>query len=143
MKQNKNEIELESTKDSLPIISDFIDETLNSYKVDPGIIFKVQLAIDEACTNVINYAYNGQAGYMKLGLERDGENLLITVNDKGKPFDPTKVPLPDLTAELEERKIGGLGIYFMKQLMDEVRYSYDPGQGNTLTMRKAVGQLKE
>jgi serine/threonine-protein kinase RsbW len=142
MKQ-KNEIELESTKDSLPVISDFIDETLNSYGADPGTIFKVQLAIDEACTNVINYAYNGQAGYMKLVLEQDGENILITINDKGRPFDPTKVPLPDLTPDLEERKVGGLGIYFMKKLMDDVSYTYSVTEGNTLTFKKAVSRSQE
>ncbi len=141
MKQLKNEIELESKTDNLPVISDFVDETLTRFGADPGTIFKVQLAIDEACTNVMNYAYGGQAGYMKLVLEREGEDILITINDKGKPFDPTSVPLPDLTPELEERKIGGLGIYFIKELMDEVRYSYDPKEGNTFTLRKRITPL--
>jgi serine/threonine-protein kinase RsbW len=143
MKQYISEIELESKTDNLPVISDFVEETLNRFEADPGTIFKVQLAIDEACTNVINYAYGGQTGYMKLILERAGEDIIITINDKGKPFDPTSVPLPDLTPELEERKIGGLGIYFIKKLMDEVRYSYDPRDGNKFTLRKRITHLAE
>ncbi|MBN1191788.1 MAG: ATP-binding protein [Dehalococcoidales bacterium] len=142
MKNDKNELVLESTKDNLPVISDFVEETLSSFKADPAIVFKVQLAIDEACTNVINYAYGGNAGYMKIVLERADNDILITINDKGQPFDPTRAPSPDLTPDLEERKIGGLGIYFIKQIMDEVRYSYDNEEGNTLFLRKSLNSLK-
>jgi serine/threonine-protein kinase RsbW len=138
MNENKNEIVLDSTKDNLPVIADFVDETLNRFKADQGTLFKVQLAIDEACTNVINYAYDGKPGYMKIVLERDGDDVLITINDKGHPFDPTAIPPPNLSPDLEERKIGGLGIYFIKQMMSDVSYAYDPREGNVLKFKKTI-----
>jgi anti-sigma regulatory factor (Ser/Thr protein kinase) len=73
-------------------------------------IAQVQLAVDEACSNVILYAYSGQKGIIKLALELVGDDFIVTIIDRGKPFDPTAVPPPDLEADLNERKIGGLGM---------------------------------
>jgi serine/threonine-protein kinase RsbW len=136
----KFEIELESKIDSLPVISDFIDDTLGRFQADAGTIYKIQLAVDEASTNVINYAYGGESGPLKIVLELAGENILITIIDKGKPFDPTTIPLPDVSSDLEDRKIGGLGIFFMRQLMDDISYSFDPVEGNKLTLRKNIAR---
>jgi serine/threonine-protein kinase RsbW len=143
MLRKKYQIELESTLDSLPVISDFIEETLTRFYVDPGNIYRVQLVVDEACTNVINYAYTEGAGLMKLTLELKGEDLIVTVEDKGKPFDPTTIPPPNLNADLEDRKIGGLGIHFMRTMMDSVNYQYDPREGNQLIMRKKLGKAAD
>jgi serine/threonine-protein kinase RsbW len=138
MKPDRFEIELESKIDSLPVISGFIEDALNQIKAGPSDVYKVQLAVDEACTNVINYAYPGRIGPLKITLEFNGEELIINIQDKGKSFDPTAIPLPDVTADLEDRKIGGLGIYFMNKLMDGVKYSFDPLEGNKLTLRKII-----
>jgi serine/threonine-protein kinase RsbW len=133
------EITLESNIDGLPIIGDFISDTLALFEADPGTIYKVQLAVDEACTNVINYAYSGGVGPLILSLEKANDNLIITIKDKGKPFDPiTSIPPPDIDSEVEDRKIGGLGFYFIKQLMDDISYSYDPEEGNKLTLTKKL-----
>ena len=138
MGQKPFEIVVESKIDSLPVIGEFIENTLLLFKADPGTIYKVQLAADEACTNVINYAYPGSTGPLKLNLELAGEEIIITISDKGRPFDPTSIPPPDLTADLEDRKIGGLGFYFIRKLMDDVAYSLDPKEGNRLTMKKKL-----
>ncbi len=140
MLPEKHQIELESTIDNLPVIGDFIEETLNRFHADAGIIYKVQLVVDEACTNVINYAYAEGSGPLKIILELDQEDLVITIKDKGKPFNPTTIPPPDLNADLEDRKIGGLGIHFMRTMMDSFNYSYDPIEGNQLTMKKKLGK---
>ncbi len=133
------EITVESKIDNLPLIGDFISDTLTHFQADAGTIYKAQLAVDEACTNVINYAYEGGVGPLTLSLEMADDNLIITIKDKGKPFDPTKsIPPPDLDADVEDRKIGGLGFYFIKQLMDDVSYSFDPQEGNKLTMKKKL-----
>jgi anti-sigma regulatory factor (Ser/Thr protein kinase) len=134
----QNQIELESSIDSLPVIANFIEETLTRFHADAGIIYKVQLVVDEAATNVINYAYTEGPGPLKIILELAGDDLIITIEDQGKPFNPTTIPLPDLNADLEDRKIGGLGIHFMRTMMDSFGYSYDPRTGNRLTLKKKL-----
>ena len=136
MVQEPYEIEFVSKIDNLPLIGDFISDTLTRFRADAATIYKVQLAVDEACTNIINYAYSGGAGPLKIALELAGEDIMITIRDKGKPFDPTSIPPPDISSGVDQRKIGGLGIYFMKKLMDSVSYSFDSREGNRLTMRK-------
>ncbi len=138
MAPDKFEIELESKIDSLPVISHFVGETLANFRADESTINKVQLAIDEASTNIVNYAYSGGSGTLKIALELVGQDILITIRDRGKPFDPTSVTSPDLSQDLDHRKIGGLGIYFIKNLMDDVSYSYDPREGNRLILRKRL-----
>jgi serine/threonine-protein kinase RsbW len=134
------EIELESKIDSLPVIGNFIEESLKHFKADPSTLYKIQLAVDEASTNVINYAYPGSTGPLKITLELAGEDILVNIRDKGKSFDPTAVPPPDISSALDDRKIGGLGIYFMNKLMDSVSYSFDPREGNCLTLRKTISR---
>ena len=133
---NKFEIELESKIENLPVISKFVNRTLTGFQADPDTVNKAQMAIDEACTNIINYAYSGAAGPLKVALDLVGEDIIITIKDKGKPFDPTTIPPPDLTADVNERKEGGLGFYLIQKLMDSVSYSYDPLEGNQLTLKK-------
>ncbi len=138
MKQKRFELEVESEMENLPVINDFVSGALAELGVDPANTYKVQLAIDEACTNVIKHAYSGEAGPLALVIELVGTDLIITIGDIGKPFDPGTVPPPDLDADVEQRRIGGLGIYFMKTLMDEVSYRFDALTGNRLTMRKRL-----
>ena len=103
-------------------------------------IFSIQLAADEAASNVIEHAYAGIAnGEMECSCWVEGDLLVITLHDDGKPFDPARVKQPDLKADLSKRQIGGLGVYLIRQLMDEVRYETRPGAGNLLTMTKRRG----
>jgi serine/threonine-protein kinase RsbW len=69
-------------------------------------------------------------------VSRADDALVIHLHDQATPFDPTEVPPPDLTVPLEQRPVGGMGIYLMQQLMDEVSYRTTPQGGNWLTMRK-------
>jgi len=110
--------------------------------IDAG-ISEVQTAVDEACTNIVKYAYSEQGGAIIVICERQDNDFIVTIKDNGKPFDPSSVPLPDLDADLDKRKIGGLGIYFMKKLMDDVSYSFDANKGNTLVMRRALIEKKQ
>jgi serine/threonine-protein kinase RsbW len=115
----------------------------------------VQVAVDEACSNIIEHAYGGEASADAPGsLDRprspdaprpqtirctcrtQQDRLIIELHDHGRPFDPATVPKPNLDADLNERHAGGLGVYFIQQLMDTVRFESAPGQGNTLTLTK-------
>jgi anti-sigma regulatory factor (Ser/Thr protein kinase) len=139
MKQNKFELEVKNTINNLPVISDFVADVLTHFEADHATVNRVQLAVDEACTNIIKYAYSGEGvGRLKLVLELEGNELIITVTDWGKPFDPNTIPPPDLNSEVEERQIGGLGIYFIKKLMDDVSYSFDTEKGNRLILKRKL-----
>jgi serine/threonine-protein kinase RsbW len=98
--------------------------------------FPLETAVDEASTNVVKHAYKGRGGFFQISCELQGHDIVITIRDRGKQFDPNSVPLPDVEADLENRKVGGLGIYMMKKMMDEVRYNFDLKEGNSLQMRK-------
>ena len=138
MKSNRFELEVESKLENLPVIGDFLAEAMNQLDIEPATASRVQLVVDEACTNVIKHAYSEWKGLITLVLELVDNDLIITVRDQGKPFDPSSVSPPDLETDLDERKIGGLGIYFMRELMDEISYNFDAEKGNELTMRKRL-----
>jgi serine/threonine-protein kinase RsbW len=97
----------------------------------------LQLAADEAASNIVEHAYaNMNNGEIRITCDTRGKEIIITMHDDGIPFDPSDVKPPNLKADLSERQIGGLGIYLMRKLMDEVRYESKRGAGNLLTMRK-------
>jgi anti-sigma regulatory factor (Ser/Thr protein kinase) len=99
-------------------------------------IYSVQLAADEAASNIIEHAYAGrQSETFMLRCDYSNERLIMTFLDAGEPFDFSKVKTPDLTADLSKRKIGGLGIFLMHKLMDEVDYKVTRS-GNFLTLVK-------
>jgi serine/threonine-protein kinase RsbW len=137
-KDNQFELEVEAKLNNLPVISDFIAETMERLEVDSSTSYKVQLAVDEACTNIIQHGYSGQKGSIKILCKLEDSEFTVTIRDRGKPFDPRSVPPPDLEADLDKRKVGGLGVYFMRKMMDEMSYSFDAVNGNRLTMRKRL-----
>lgn len=100
-------------------------------------VYNIQLATDEAASNIIEHAYeNRPDGILDLSCGVKGDVITIVLIDYGEPFDPSEVPLPDLKADLSDRKIGGLGIFLMRKLMDEVHYEPRADKSNVLTMTK-------
>lgn len=103
-------------------------------------LFQIELACDEACTNIIEHAYGGEnVGEIRITWCIDAKTFTITMVDDGVPFDPDGVPPPEVPGDRDDLnglKIGGLGIYFMRNLMDDVRFSREEHQGNTLVMIK-------
>ena len=89
-------------------------------------LFAVELATEEAVVNVFKYAYPHGEGKIRLRCMEDGDRFVIEVTDWGVPFDATVLPDPDLT--LEERPVGGLGIYLIKKMTDEMRYTREDGR---------------
>jgi len=103
-------------------------------------IYSIQLAADEAASNIIEHAYEGISNAdLDIACDMQGEMIIITMRDTGASFDPSKVKQPNLKADLSERQIGGLGLYLMRKIMDEVRYVSDAKTGNLLTMIKRRG----
>jgi len=141
--QNRLELRTDARLENLSVIADFISTSMSQLGIEEG-IFEVQVAVDEACTNIMKYAYSGKGGIITITCELQDNDLVVNIRDKGKPFDPASVPSPDLGADVDKRKIGGLGIYLMRKLMDDVSYSFDAETGNTLVMRKILtGKSRE
>ncbi|MGC8878334.1 MAG: ATP-binding protein [Anaerolineae bacterium] len=123
--------------ESLAAIIAFVTEAAHQAGLDTDAIRAVQLAVDEACMNIIEHAYQGTAsGSIACSCAVDARGLSITLIDHGIPFDLDRVPQPCLSADLEERSGRGLGVYMMCRLMDEVRHEFSPQSGNILTMVK-------
>ncbi len=118
-------------------IREFVAEIASRGGFDSKEVYSIQLAADEAASNIIEHAYEGVSnGVIEIGCEVKNGTLTITMHDHGRTFDPGRVAPPNIKADLSERKIGGLGIYLMRKLMDDVRYESIPGKGNRLTLQK-------
>lgn len=106
----------------------------------PGkICYKVHLALDELLTNVVSYAYEGKDGDVEIRYEitEEPKGISITIVDSGSPFNPLESEDPDLDVGVAERQIGGLGLFIVKSVMDEIEYKRENDQ-NVLTIRKAI-----
>ena len=100
-------------------------------------VYNIQLATDEAASNIIEHAYEKISnGILELSCGVQNDQITIVLTDRGESFDPSEIPLPDLKADLSARKIGGLGIFLMRKLMDEVHYEAKADKSNVLTMTK-------
>jgi len=130
------ELTVDGHCENLATIADFVTEAAQAWGLNEKASFEVQMAVDEACTNIIEHGYRGERrGKITLCCECADGDFVVTIRDHGQPFDPEAVPPPDLTSSLAERQEGRLGLYFMRQLMDEVRFRFD-ADGNELTMVK-------
>lgn len=118
---------------------DFINAELEEHGLPMKTIMQIDIAVDEIFGNIANYAYAPDVGEaaVTIDVEQNPPCAVIRFADRGRPFDPLKKPDPDVTLGIEEREIGGLGIYMVKKSMDEVSYVYEDGQ-NILTMRKRL-----
>ena len=98
---------------------------------------QIDVAIDELFSNIAHYAYNPEIGEatVQVSVSEDPLSVIITFIDKGVPYDPLKKDDPDITLSLEDRPIGGLGIYMVKKTMDDITYEYKDGQ-NILAIKK-------
>jgi serine phosphatase RsbU (regulator of sigma subunit)/putative methionine-R-sulfoxide reductase with GAF domain/anti-sigma regulatory factor (Ser/Thr protein kinase) len=123
--------------ENLDPIRAFVGEIARQAGMEDTDIYNAQLAVDEACSNIIEYAYEGiPDGQIEINVFATREALTMIIQDQGKRFDADDIADPDLEAALEDRAIGGLGLFFMRKLMDEVRFEWTPETGNTLTMVK-------
>ena len=120
----------------VPLLAAFIDEVCETMGFNTSVTMQMNLAMEEAVVNVMNYAYpKGEQGDIVIEAEDVGDNVRFVIIDGGTPFDPTSEADADTTLSAEERPIGGLGIFLVRQLMDSVSYEYKDGK-NRLTLLK-------
>ncbi len=134
--------------ESLARIGDFVREMAQEAGFESFAVYSIEMAVDEACSNIIEHAYGGEAAGEDITCtcKITEDDLIVELHDHGQAFDPADIPLPNVHAALHARETGGLGLYFMRQLMDEVLFSFSPGskakdggksrQGNHLILIK-------
>ena len=130
------ELSLWADYSHLSSIRRFVTEVGEDFGIPERELYELTLAIDEACTNVIEHGYHGVGGKIEIQIQALNGSVQVVIRDWGEPFDPESVPTPDVTAPLEERPMGGVGLFLMRKVMSEVQFAFDPQGGNTLTMTK-------
>ena len=130
---------------SLDRVRKFFVQASKDFGMSRNAVDQIELAVDEAFSNVIEHSYGGESQEMiECSCQDANDRLIIVIKDCGKPFDPNVIPEPSLDACLEEREVGGLGMYFMNQLMDDVHYSFTSGpDGRTNCNALTMVKLKE
>ena len=137
MEQKKLELTVIATLENYDRVAEFVEGELEIREVPMAAQAQIVIALDEMYTNVAKYAYADDPGEVTVRLDFSEEitEVKMTIMDCGIPYDPLKRPDPDVSLEAEARQIGGLGIYMVKQMMEEVSYEYRGGM-NILRMRK-------
>ena len=130
-------ITVEATVDNLQQIIDFATEQLEARDCPMKVVMQMELVIEEIFVNISSYAYHPEIGPATFCVEFE-ENppaLLMTFIDGGKPYNPLEKSDPDTTLDIDERDVGGLGIFLVKKNVDEISYKFDDGK-NILSMKK-------
>lgn len=138
--ERKFMLQVPSSTENLALIREFVTSAAQQAGFDASEIAKLELAVDEACANVIEHAYSGQDLTQEVVVRAtfDNETLSIDIEDTGRGFDPALIQPEELEQLISKRKTGGLGMRLMKTLMDEVRYEIEPGKKNALHMVKRL-----
>ena len=137
--RNQQQITRSAELESLPILREFIEKACKQHKrIDDHICYGLKLAVDEACTNIITHGYAGMnPGSIILSLEMAPNKVVVTITDFGHPFEPSETSAPDVEAGLEDLSMGGFGLFFIYQTMDEINYETTE-DGNHLTFIKQL-----
>lgn len=129
------ELTLGAKKENLNQVLDFVNGLLEEKNCPMDLMFELDIAVEELFVNIAHYAYAPDVGEATIQVSFEGKKVIITFMDSGIPYNPWAKKDPDITLSLEERQIGGLGIYMVKNSMDEVDYVYKDGK-NIVTIKK-------
>ena len=134
----RRSVTLRNELDQMSRLSAFVDRLSELACLDEQTRSQIDLALDELVANVVSYAYpESQPGKVRIEARLRGRMLTLVLTDRGRPFDPTAVEEPDITLDVEDRPIGGLGIFLVRQVMDDVQYRRRDDK-NVLTLRKQL-----
>ena len=116
----------------------FVDAACARAGADEDSRFALHLATEETFINLMQYGYGPGGGPVTVKLQARDRDLILTLRDRAPPFDPRTAPAPDLTADWQQRAVGGLGLHLVQNLMNEVRYRSDAGRENVLTLVRHI-----
>ena len=132
------EIAIANELQEIAVAAEKIDAFCEEREISPEIAYAVNLSIDEILTNTISYGYGDDEPHrIEIVVRRESDSLVVVILDDGAPFDLSATPEADVEASLEERDVGGLGLFFVHQMMDEVEYERVEGR-NIVTLTKSV-----
>ncbi len=130
---------VKSKTDNLSIIRDFVSKSATEAGINADVIENIILAVDEACTNIIKHAYKSfPEGELIIKTKSTSSRFTVSITDYGSSFEPDSIPEPDLQKYYRQRRVGGLGMYLMKTLMDDVKYVSKPGKYNEVLLSKNI-----
>jgi serine/threonine-protein kinase RsbW len=124
---------------NLSLVRRFVAEQATELGADPDIAYDMVQAVDESVTNIIQHGYRGRDGTLEVEVGTVASSLEVRIRDQAPPFDPTRVPAPDLEVDIHRRPLGGMGVHLTRELTDEVRYGTAPGWTNELTLIRSMG----
>ncbi|MFQ5706791.1 MAG: ATP-binding protein [bacterium] len=134
-------LKLPSQTDNLEIIRDVVSKIAVKVGFEKDDVNKIELAVDEACANVIKHAYaNDSNNLIEIAIQIDLKKMMVTVTDHGKGFEPEKVKLPNMEEYLKKFSKGGLGLFLIETLMDKVDFKIKPGTKNQVKMVKYLSK---
>ncbi len=126
---NSLHIELPARIENLEKFSEQVLECAKNAGVDQKKLMHISIALEEVIVNIINYSYVDAEGKITIECSTESKNrFIITIIDSGTPFDITTSSTPDLTSDIDDRAVGGLGIHLVKEMMDEVHYHHENKQ---------------
>ncbi|MFO7891180.1 MAG: ATP-binding protein [bacterium] len=137
-------LKIPSNTENLEIIRNFVSGIARKVGFKKDDIHKIELAVDEACTNVIQHAYKDKTKKpIDVAIKLDFEKLSIIITDRGEGFDFKEIDVPDMEEYLAELRVGGLGIYLMRTLMDEVDYKKSKGKNQVRMVKYLLDKDKK
>lgn len=139
LKEQSTSLRMKALLENVPRAIECVTKWAEKAGFDERALYEIQLAVDEACANVVDHAYLGvDPGDIEVCCHLEDRLLTIQVRDWGQGFNLASVKDPDLEAPLEERSLGGLGLFLVRQVMDEVQFTSHPKRGNELKMSKRL-----
>lgn len=130
-------LKIQAKDDNLSIVTEWVEDLIRKECTEEKTISEILIAVDELFINICHYAYEGETGEAEFWLEisENPKRVRLRIKDQGTPFNPLALEDPDITLSAKERKIGGLGIFMVKDFMDDVDYAYVDAH-NVVTLEK-------
>lgn len=138
MDRDALELSLANELEEIAVAAAEIESFCEARGLPPSVAYAVNLSVDELLTNTISYGYDDDARHLiAVAVRMEEDALVVEISDDGAPFDPSDAPEPDTEASLEDRPIGGLGVFLVRQMMDDVAYRREAGR-NVVTLTKRI-----
>ena len=122
----------------LALARQFVEETGARLGLPRAVTEPLTLAVDESLSNIVQHGYQDKVGTVELEMERTENAVVVRLRDQGPPFDPTRLPDPDIHLPLNQRPVGGLGVYLTRRSVDSVAYERTAAGDNQLTLTKKL-----
>jgi serine/threonine-protein kinase RsbW len=130
---------IKSDINEIPRVSEVLESAMQDSGFPDEDILDTQLAVEEVVTNIILHGYGDAGGEIVISCQAGPAAAIIRIEDRATPFDPLLLPEPDISADIEDRKIGGLGIFLTRQVMDDIQYRYEDGKNILKLTKKRSG----